>query len=185
VSLVTGLLERELEELQVSVSVVYSRPGSPGQEWHADGPHVGQTAGWTPEDGNEDPPYAICVFLPLIDLNPERGFTQFWPGTHAYDGLLGFGGVGPLVGAAVDATVDAGSAVLYDYRLMHRGMPNRSQEERPILQFIYNHKDYTETRNYGQRHLYDSERAAAPDVAPVHPLPSEPDMLFLNSDATW
>jgi hypothetical protein len=26
--------------------------------------------------------YAICVFLALIDMDRELGFTQFWPGSH-------------------------------------------------------------------------------------------------------
>ena len=40
--------------------------------------------------------------------------------------------------------VNAGSAVVYDYRLMHRGMPNDSEDERPILQFVYSVPEYQE-----------------------------------------
>lgn len=34
-------------------------------------------------------PYAVCVFLPMMDLSPTVGFTQFWPGSHRYEGLVG------------------------------------------------------------------------------------------------
>lgn len=71
------------------------------QDWHTDGAHLGRDADWDGKGGS--PPYALCVFVPLIDLDRRVGFTQFWPGTHAYSGLLGFGSVAPLLGSAVDA----------------------------------------------------------------------------------
>lgn len=56
------------------MSVVYSRPGAGEQDWHSDGPHIGHGAGWDGEGAAA--PYALCVFVPLIDLNPTVGFTQ-------------------------------------------------------------------------------------------------------------
>jgi len=101
--------------------------------------------------------------MPLVDLNIAKGFTQFWPGTHKQSGLLGFGGAAPLVGASIDAIVNKGSAVIYDYRLMHRGMSNTSEVERPIIQFVYHHKSYAETRNYGTENLSpEGEQDAEP-----------------------
>ena len=172
----------------VWVSVVYSRPGAPHQGWHADGPHVAPDVGWSAhlDDGNAAaaaaaaatatattttaavdghdaktlpaPPYAVCVFVPLIDLSPEVGFTRFWPGTHAYAGLRGFGGAAEGLGLAVDCMGRAGDCVLYDYRLLHRGMPNRSEAtERPLLQFFYHQPAYRETKNYGHERLFDGE----------------------------
>ena len=142
------------------VSVVYSRPGAPPQEWHADGPHVGRCAGWDSGDGGgEAPPYALCVFVPLCDLSQEVGFTQFWPGTHRHDQLLGFGGACEVLGAHCDGLLRAGDALVYDYRLMHRGMPNRSPggpggRQRAILQFFYHDAGYAERRNYGDAALF-------------------------------
>lgn len=73
----------------------YSRPGAPNQAWHCDGGHVNPDAGWPDENGVEaqqlSKAYAICVFTPLIDLSETVGFTQFWPGSHKYEKLLGFG----------------------------------------------------------------------------------------------
>jgi len=43
-------------------------------------------------------PYALCVFVPLIDLDQDVGFTQFWPGSHRYNGLWGFGGAATSLG---------------------------------------------------------------------------------------
>lgn len=110
------------------VSVVYSRPGAGDQDWHTDGAHAD-----APRAGGPGAPYAVCVFVPLIDLDEGTGCTQFWPGTHADRELAGFGPASEVLGAAVAPYVAAGSAVLYDYRLMHRGLANRSRE-RPVLQ---------------------------------------------------
>ena len=63
--------------------------------WHADGGHLegASDAGWDCDstDNKLTSPYAICLFVPLIDLNPTVGFTQFWPGSHRYKDLVGFG----------------------------------------------------------------------------------------------
>jgi len=138
----------------VECSVVYSRPGAQAQEWHSDGPHVGKAADWDGE--GESSPYALCVFVPLINLTDEVGYTQFWLGSHRYKDLIGFGGMAPVLNSTTNCTVDAGGAVVYDYRLMHRGMPNRSTDtERPVLQFLYHHPDYTEKENYGAETLFE------------------------------
>jgi len=103
-------------------------------------------------------PYAMCAFVPLIDLNPEVGFTQFWLGSHKHSGLVGLGPGCPVIGGGVDAAAPAGSCILYDYRLMHRGMPNRSEgTERAVLQFLYHLPDYVEARNYGSASIFDAE----------------------------
>ena len=85
---------------EMDLSVVYSKPGANHQGWHADGGHTegASDAGW--EDGDEvsehsssplAAPYAICLFVPLINLNHTVGFTQFWPGSHKHRDLIGFG----------------------------------------------------------------------------------------------
>ena len=113
------------EDVQVDVSVIFARGGADDQDWHSDGAHLGSpVAGWN--GLGHAMPYAICVFLPLLDLTPDTGCTQFWPATHKYDQLLGFGPAGPVLHCTVDGLVPAGHAVIYDYRLMHRGLRNNT-----------------------------------------------------------
>ena len=127
----------------IIASVVYSDPGSEDQEWHSDGPHQGKDC------------YAICVFLPLIDLDKKVGFTQFYPRSHTRS-MLGMGGAALATGSAVNAIVNRGDAVLYDYRTMHRGIGNKSEgTRRPILQLLYHRPDYKEARNYGKQSIID------------------------------
>jgi hypothetical protein len=140
-------------DFQFMVSVVYSRPGADAQDWHTDGAHRDDGHGW-----DEKPPvapYAVCVFLALIDLDRTVGFTQFWPSTHRHAGLAGFGRAAPVLGCAVDGLLRAGGCAVYDYRLMHRGMPNASATtQRPLIQFLYHTPSYHETKNYGLEPLF-------------------------------
>mmetsp|Transcript_37725 Transcript_37725/g.82835 ORF Transcript_37725/g.82835 Transcript_37725/m.82835 type:complete len:364 (+) Transcript_37725:120-1211(+) len=154
---VAALLQQTLGslcELNFDISVVYSRPGADHQGWHADGGHQkgAKDAGWD-RDGWEDDladAYAICLFIPLIDLNNEVGYTQLWPGSHRHRDLVGFGKVAEIAEATFDGKCLAGDAVWYDYRLLHRGMPNSSSDVvRPVVQLIFKRKWYVERQNYG------------------------------------
>jgi len=101
-------------------------------------------------------PYAVCMFLPLIRLDDEVGYTQFWPGSHRSGELLGFGKVAELCQATWNGICpNLGDAVWYDYRLLHRGMPNRSEDTlRPVLQIVFKKKWYVERANYGEESVY-------------------------------
>lgn len=137
------------EEIDFDISVVYSRPGAINQRWHADGNHQNVA-------DDKDPsidPYALCLFIPLIDLDHDTGFTQFWPGTHLYRDLVGFGPIAELANATFDGMFRAGSAVWYDYRLLHRGIYNVSNVLRPVVQVIFKQKWYVEKRNYGKESI--------------------------------
>ena len=101
-----------------------------------------QSAKEEEEDGDDDggggasegtrpfiaPVHALNVFVPLVHLTLDKGPTEFVPGSHIdYD-----------VGTASQVrTLGAGSALLFDYRLKHRGLGNNSTEERPLLYITY------------------------------------------------
>jgi len=149
-SLLSSILGNDFD---FDVSVVYSRPGASHQGWHADGDFPPGTvdAGWK-ADGWKfmAEPYAVCLFVPLIDLTLETGFTQFWPGSHRNRDLVGFGKVAELTQSVHDGIGNAGDGIWYDYRLLHRGMPNNtSNVMRPVLQVIFKKKWYVERANYG------------------------------------
>ena len=141
---------------------VVSLPGAGEQYWHSDGAHLGKAAGW-PETGRSDwgteldvsdwglsqaaSCQNVCVFVPLVDLSRTNGYTEFWAGSQHYDGLLEKKGVQALPGGT-DAIMDAGGVLLYDFRTIHRGMPNSSGAQRPILYFVYAHEDWSESKNF-------------------------------------
>lgn len=77
------------------------------------------------------PTYAVTVLVPLVDLDESMGGTQLWEGTHKLDADTKWQG---------DPTVcytPAGSALVFDYRVYHGGMPCSSEGLRPLLYFTY------------------------------------------------
>ncbi|KAL7545774.1 hypothetical protein ACHAWF_009119 [Thalassiosira exigua] len=161
----TSILEQILggrlnEDIDFDVSIVYSKPGAPNQGWHADGDHQkgANDAGWEIDGWKNQlaKPYALCMFIPLIDLDDETGYTQFWPASHRNRGLMGFGPVAEIAEATFDGKCKAGDAIWYDYRLMHRGMQNTSTLLRPVVQVLFKKNWYVEKRNYGTESLRET-----------------------------
>mmetsp|Transcript_90621 Transcript_90621/g.189513 ORF Transcript_90621/g.189513 Transcript_90621/m.189513 type:complete len:495 (+) Transcript_90621:57-1541(+) len=101
----------------VAVSqILITNPGSVHQIWHRDNRHPGLT-----------------ILLPLTDIDDEVGPTQLIPGTHRLvtsgrgaSLLATFSSFFSAGGAVAAAPAGAGDALLYDSRLLHRGMANSS-----------------------------------------------------------
>jgi hypothetical protein len=75
-------------------------------------------------------------------------------GTQHFDGLLGKKGEQSLPGGT-DGIVGLRSALLYDFRTVHRGMPNKSQEARPIFYVLYARRNWKEIRNWGSSSVFE------------------------------
>ena len=100
-----------------------SIPGSDTQVYHQDGPHLTQKY--------QRDCHAINVFIPLVDLYEKNGPTEFCLGTH-YLGNENFSK--DMVETPLNK---AGSPVIFDYRLGHRGLGNMSSESRPVVYLTY------------------------------------------------
>lgn len=81
------------------------------------------------------PPYYFTVLIPLVQITPENGPTQFIKGTHKK----------PVVREVEKEPIYApllspGDVVIFDGRLLHRGSANQSKEERMVayLTFVAN-----------------------------------------------
>ena len=93
------------------------------------------------------PPFAIVVNVPMVDMTPENGSTEVWPGTHLDTTLSIDQGDIKVPIEAVEArrkirpplqlTVPAGSIILRDIRLWHAGMPNHTAQPRPMIAMIH------------------------------------------------
>eukprot|EP00980_Cylindrotheca_fusiformis_P020098 scaffold7169_cov107-Cylindrotheca_fusiformis.AAC.7 len=151
------------KDVDFDLSVVYSKPGAPNQGWHCDGDHLkGSTdAGWDVDGWKTKlaDPYALCLFIPLIDLNDTTGYTQFWPASHRNRDLMGFGPVAEITEATWDGKCTAGDAIWYDYRLFHRGIANTSNLLRPVVQIVFKKSWYVERANYGTIGVTEVERS--------------------------
>ncbi|KAL3933574.1 MAG: hypothetical protein SGBAC_010332, partial [Bacillariaceae sp.] len=107
--------------------------GSGPQKWHADGGHL--------FDHVHLPPHCINVFYPLVDLTDDNGPTEFVPGSHQL-GCFDNGNKQHF-----GLTCNAGGAVLFDYRIKHRGGFNKTTEPRPILYLAYCKPFYKDSGN--------------------------------------
>jgi hypothetical protein len=116
-------------------------PSESRQPVHAD---LGQL--W-PNQVVAHPAYGLVVNLGLVDMQPENGSTEIWPGTHKDTSVVLQNGdieVTPEVLEArrrvsppVQPTIRQGSMMIRDTRLWHAGMPNRTQSPRPMLAMIH------------------------------------------------
>jgi hypothetical protein len=132
-----------------------SQPDNPvpdAQLWHRDGPSVFTNL--------HHVSHCINVFVPLIDVSTANGTTEFVPGTH--DDRLFEQVAGDVVKTAeqdpaeqhklaVRADVKAGTAVVFDTRVLHRGLANASMQERPVLYFTMAREWFTE------QHMFQTE----------------------------
>ena len=133
--------------------VVFSRPGSPAQQWHIDSPHEAVEA---------RPAHAVNVLLALADIPLAAGPTEVARGTHLKTNHLArpwldrdtllyqseievtpaaldragqhedTGAVQPAVQA-----MSAGDCLIFDDRILHRGLANASHQERWVAYFSY------------------------------------------------
>jgi hypothetical protein len=156
--------------------VVFSRPGSPAQQWHIDSPH---------EAAEDRPAHAVNVLLALADIPLAAGPTEVARGTHLLtnhlrrpwldrDSLLYQTAteVTPAIlrqdgqdsGASEQPTVQpmaAGDFLMFDDRILHRGLANDSGQERWVAYFSYLRprpglEEIADTHFEASRSLFDS-----------------------------
>ena len=121
-----------------SFNAVTSLPGSRLQHLHADHPELF----WDKDLDGAVPVYSISMSVPLVDLNAKTGTTRFYPGTHKTP----WQEKPPT--EFFDPEVRVGSAILFDIRVRHRGLGNRSDAPRPILYANYSRPWFHDYVNY-------------------------------------
>lgn len=147
----------------IHAGCVCSLPGSAVQGVHRDGKHLFSSG----ELGSSAlPTHCLTVFLPLVPLTAAIGPTQFWPSTH-----VTFGDAPQAMAASVtfvasescgvegEAVAVPGDAIIFDYRILHRGLANVSDEARPLAYFTFAKPWFRDATNYTKTSLFrgDSE----------------------------
>ena len=156
--LISAILGEDAEHL--FSGVVSSDPGSPAQYWHTDSPH----------DAKEHlPAHAINVMVALHDIPLAMGPTECARGSHVLSNHLSnpslvlneliYQHVGTtpeiLVGdtetdipEACAQAMFAGSCLIFDDRLLHRGLGNQSDDTRHVAYFSYRKRGYTANTHF-------------------------------------
>ena len=118
----------------VYAGLIFNSPGSNDQPFHQDGvPLFPELPGAKSTEIQANmPPYAVNLFIPLEDSDGDvwRGPTEFIPGSHKWpepdrqlERVLGGKCSDHKI---VSPRLMCGDAVLYDYRVCHRGTSNLS-----------------------------------------------------------
>ena len=91
------------------------------------------------------PPSMLIIHIPLVDFTEENGSTEIWPGTHLItDSDPDMSKSEHLADRAqyipsVRTNMPAGSVMVRDMRIWHRGMPNQTDIIRTMLSIVYFH----------------------------------------------
>ena len=121
-----------------------SMPGSAKQNYHQDGPHL--------TTQYQKPCHAINVFVPLVDLTIDNGPTEFCLGSH----ILGHEEFDEEF--VEIPTVKAGTPIIFDYRLGHRGLANGGKTCRPIVYCTYaaavDGKEFRDSVNFSRKRYH-------------------------------
>ena len=150
--------------------VVYSDPGSPAQCWHIDSPHL---------DAAHRPAHALNVMIPLHDIPLTMGPTELARGSHRLTNHLRnpalisdqlvyqhpttmptqlVANTGEPVPEPVASALAAGACLIFDDRILHRGLGNNSRSRRSIVYFSYRQAGYRENTHFeAQRSVYNAE----------------------------
>lgn len=147
---------------RIMSGVIVALPGAARQAIHADGKPLFEHDDFIPL-----PPHCLSVFVPLIDLSLELGPTEFFPGSHLHDPSR-FNEVmrGEAQGVAFDKA-KAGDAIIFDYRIQHRGLANLTESSpRPLLYFTYAKPWFQDVTNYSSLSIFDEGDGHALDNEP-------------------
>ncbi|GMV87611.1 MAG: hypothetical protein AMXMBFR81_05420 [Chthonomonas sp.] len=115
--------------------------GTQRQPVHADMGHL-----W-PNTEHATPPYALIVNMPMVDMDARNGSIELWPGTHLDTSVAMQDGdikVSPerieaqrAIRPPVQPKMRAGSVIIRDMRMWHAGMPNHTDQPRPMIAMIH------------------------------------------------
>mmetsp|Transcript_17376 Transcript_17376/g.34864 ORF Transcript_17376/g.34864 Transcript_17376/m.34864 type:complete len:302 (+) Transcript_17376:265-1170(+) len=135
-----------------NASIVTATPGSANQGWHADGGHINLQS--------HEPCHCFNVFIPLVDVSLPLGPTELRPGSHKITRNLA-----PMMLAAkargtlrkpVMPLLRAGDALIFDYRVLHRGRANITKEsDRPILVMTFAKSGFKDRLNFPSKSIDD------------------------------
>ena len=121
--------------------IVVACPGARTQHIHRDGGN-----GLFPEQPLPTPAYALTVFVPLSGFGPEFGPTEFYPGAWLNDPQPD--------DEPVAAQLELGSALIFDYRLPHRGGAHNANTNRIYAYSVLSRPWFGDHLNYEEPSLF-------------------------------
>jgi hypothetical protein len=106
------------------------------------------------------PPHGLVVLVPLVDIDKHMGPTKFLTGSHIFCDATMKKTIEldnwlleecPFVGPTVKTYAEKGSIVIFDMRILHRGMDNNKAKRRPLLYMPYFQEWYVDAVNMNNK----------------------------------
>ncbi len=148
--------------------VVSSEPGCTAQCWHTDSPHIAK---------EHLTPHAVNILMALHDIPMTMGPTECARGSHTLTNHLNnttlvldeliyqhastspailVNGLHQSVPAGCTSAMSEGSCLVFDDRLLHRGLANQSDSARHVAYFSYRRKGYVgDTHFESKRSIFE------------------------------
>jgi ectoine hydroxylase-related dioxygenase (phytanoyl-CoA dioxygenase family) len=104
------------------------------------------------------PTHAVTVVIPLVDVDQSVGSTAIWEGSHKSAGarhLLQQLMAEPDFSGSTFPLPQMGDVYMMDYRVIHGGMANESEIERPILYLVYGRPWFRDGFNFTDQPAID------------------------------
>ncbi|CAB9525966.1 Phytanoyl-CoA dioxygenase (PhyH) [Seminavis robusta] len=148
-AVIPSLFDKEMGNMthvNLASSLIISTAGAGEQKFHADGEHL---------DMEEHlPVHCLNVFIPLVDVPDEKGPTELYPGSHYVTRQPSPMNIDTNeLRKPYAPELKLGDALIFDYRILHRGKPNRSKKHRPMLVLAFSEPWFTDVKNWPQRSL--------------------------------
>lgn len=131
-------------------------PHTPKMHWHRDTDFL-----FSKEKKLDQPAHGIVVFVPMVNISPDMGPTEFVLKSHipcSEAQLKGYviedtvQSLCPWARSRFKATAGIGDAILLDTRIFHRGTGNVSNKHRPMLKVSYVKDFWFDRVNYNSQH---------------------------------
>eukprot|EP01060_Flectonema_neradi_P027213 TRINITY_DN3682_c8_g1_i1.p1 TRINITY_DN3682_c8_g1~~TRINITY_DN3682_c8_g1_i1.p1 ORF type:complete len:322 (+),score=44.43 TRINITY_DN3682_c8_g1_i1:145-1110(+) len=114
--------------------LIVASPNSDAQGWHQDGPSLFA--------GTSLPPHCINVLVPLCGVTALNGATEIRAGSQHSDAE------GSLNHPIVQPELEEGSALLFDYRVWHRGGSNSTSDFRVVAYWTFSKSWFVDPFNH-------------------------------------
>ncbi|WP_037498000.1 phytanoyl-CoA dioxygenase family protein [Sphingomonas jaspsi] len=144
-----------------NLSLVTALAGAPQMHLHRDLPPL-----FPERHGHADlPPYAVTMVVPLVATDDETGTTAIAKGSAAAS-RVGDEEIDPPADW-VEPHVPLGGCFLMDVRSFHRGLPNRSARDRPLLYAMFSRPWFTDSVNFDYHARMKIDRDTFAGLSPV------------------
>ena len=146
-------------------------PGSGFQPLHFDRPFSWKSEAAAAEDDQTWPPptTTLSCSVALTDITKDNGATEIYPGTHHETAVIGWPPEERISdhpelmeqwGPPARMEIPAGAICFRDPRMWHRGVPNESNQVRPMIALTYHSALCKHWRGRLVRKLSEQDRSA-------------------------